>query len=224
MTSEEDNDGLDDALFEMGSFDAQDAAIEAAEIEGEEPQLPDISDAKFEALVAASLEAADIPPSLEERAPRTRPWTRWAIAAGGVVAATALLWQLSVSPEESLTASSIPAAELRLGGTARTLGDAPEVRPYGPGDGFMLELAFETEPPTGLEFALVARNASGAVSTLALVPRREAGAVVFEGEIATLLEPGVWTLDVDFGVLGECGDGESARCRHLETTIEVLGE
>lgn len=224
MTSDEDNDALDDALLEMASFDAQEAAIEAAELEGEEPQLPKISDAKFEALVAASVDAADIPSSLDERAPRGRPWARWAIAAGGALAASALLWRLSVSPEGTLTASSIPNAELRLGGTARTLGDAPEVRPYGPGDTFMLEVAFESVPPAGMEYALVARSASGVVSTVALVPRHEAEAVVFEGEIAQLLEPGSWTLAVDFGVLDECGDEESARCRHLETAIEVLGE
>lgn len=230
MTSGQDNDAVDDALFEMGSFDAQDVAIEAAELEGVRPELPRVSDAKLEALVAASLDAADTSPHSTNRWGRkvqtaqARSWTRWAVATGGAVAAGLLLWQLSTSPGESPTDDAIPVAELRLGGTARTLGDASVVRPYGPGDLFMLEVAFEEEPPMGLKAALVAGDVSGRVTTVALVPRREARSLVFEGEIADLLEPGVWTLSVDVGAVDECGRAESTRCRRFETKIEVLGE
>ena len=224
MTSDEDNDVIDDALFDMGSFDAQDAAIEAAELDGVSAELPEISDAKFEALVAASLDVADLPPNLEERGGPARAWTRWAVAAGGAIAAALLLWQLRSPTDAVSTADAALVAELRLGGTARTLGDAPTVRPYGPGDAFMLELAFETEPPGELGAVVVARDEFGASVDLALDLRRSAASLVLEGEIADMLTPGVWTLVVRYGVLDHCDRGASAQCRRLETKIEVLGE
>jgi hypothetical protein len=221
MTSDEDNDSIDDALYDMGSFDAQEGAIEAAELGGDEPQVPKFSSAKFEALIAASVDVADLPPSLEERPSRTRGWVRWAIAAGGALAAGLLLWQLR-APAVVAPSGPVPAGTLRLGGTARTLGEAPAIRPYGPGDAFMLELSFEQAPPDVLQAAVVARDASGAETKLALDLRRRDAALVFEGEIASMLAPGVWTLSVDYGDLDACGTDDAALCRHAETTVEVL--
>ncbi|MGH1348609.1 MAG: hypothetical protein ACRBN8_44105 [Nannocystales bacterium] len=225
MSEDVEHDSVEEALLEMGLFDAQDAAIERAEAEGFEASVPDFSSEKMDAIVAASLRAsepqADEAPSPSPRVPR---WIPWACGVAVALAAAIVLWQAPPDAEApSIGAFSVPTGQLKLGGTARILGDTPAVRTYGPGDAFFVELSFDAPLDSGLVAEVFAQDSSGALRPVPLATQRRDGSVVFDGEIAELLSPGVWTLQVRYGGPSGCPDSTSVGCKTAETRIRVVG-
>lgn len=257
---------VDQALDRMAAFDAQELAIEAAEVGGASPELPAFDDAKIEEIIAASLRASRAPAAdagregaeregaetvkdgavdaaqtdaadgatAAEAAANTGPGYGRLLAWGGAavaIAASVLLWRGVVHPTQTptspaLTASSLPEVRLELGGTARTLGEVPPVRPYGAGDTFVLRLSFDTVPVEPPFAALLAEDADGVERPLPFLPHAEqasgTASVSFEGEIAKHLPPGTWTLRARLGYPPDCSATRADGCRSLETRIEVV--
>lgn len=207
-TSREDQ--VEDALARMAALDVQQAAIEEAEADGASVEVPEFSAATLDAIVAASVQAA------EPRPQPSRAWL-WSGAAVAALAAAMLLWWSRPAPP----VAPLGTPELVLGGTARTLGDEPPVRPYGPGDSFALHLRF-AETPGPVAAHLVALDAEGGSRTLSLpwVDQDDGGR--FEGAIAELLTPGRWTLRAYYGRPQACAPETVEGCRSLETQVDVL--
>lgn len=222
MSEDAEHDSVEDDLFRMGLLDERDLAIERAAAQGVAAELPELSSAKMDAIVAASLQAAGLEPEVDD-APRStaksRRWIAWVGGAGVAAAAVVLLWQ---APPDEAT-SPLPSAQLRLGGTARTLGDTPPVRAYGPGDMFFVELSFDTTTQGPVISELFARDSAGVMLPVEIAQEFRDDAVVFEGEIAKFLPPGVWTLQLRYGRSQACDPSNPDSCEALETRIEVVG-
>lgn len=227
MSEDAEPDPVEDALLQMGVFDAREAAVDRAEAEGGAAKVPEFSNAKMDAIVAASLRAAALEPEVEGTASSTtqsRHWIWWACGVAVAVAAALVLWQAPPSQVESSPGTApLPLAQLRLGGTARTLGDTPTIRSYGPGDAFFVELSIDTELQHPIVADLFARDPAGATRRVALSLRNRDGLMVFEGEIAELLAPGIWTLQVRYGRSHSCSGSTPDGCKTLETRIKVVG-
>lgn len=225
MTQDAERDPVEDALLQMGLFDEREVAIERAEAEGVVAEAPELSSAKVDAIVAASLRAAE-PEAEAVVTPlsQARRWIPWACGFAVAVAAALVLWQgFPVEDPAAVNPGPLPSAQLKLGGTARTLGDAPAVRAYGPGDAFFVELSFDEPPAAPIEAQLYARDAAGVQQPIPLTPRQRKDVTVFEGQIADLLPPGTWTLHVRYGERGRCSDAAPDKCEVRETRIEVIG-
>ncbi len=228
MREDAERDPVEDALLQMGQLDERDIAIERAESEGVVAEVPELSSAKVDAIVAASL-AASTPVSEIQAAPsptsRSHGWVPWICAAAVAVAAALVLWQAPPSQVESTpTAASLPAAhQLRLGGTAQTLGGTPTVRSYGPGDAFFVELPFETPTQSRIVAELFALDPAGSVQPVPLSGQQLGHSVRFEGTIAEFLSPGIWTLRVRYGHPDDCSASTPDGCKTRETRIKVVG-
>lgn len=226
MSQDAERDPIEDALLQMGRLDAAEAAIERSEAEGVAAEVPAFSSAKMDTIVAASLRAAALEPEIEDVASSTSGyrWVPWACAAAVAVAAAVVLWQAPPSQDAAtVVVGPLPSAKLQLGGTARTLGDTPVVRAYGPGDEFFVELFFDAAIESSVFAELFARDSAGAMQSVTLAQEFRDDAVVFEGEIAEFLSPGVWTLQVRYGRPHSCSASTPDGCETLETRIEVVG-
>lgn len=227
MSEDLERDAVDDALLQMGLFDEREAAIEQAEAEGVLAVIPAMSAAKTDAIVSASLKAAAPEPESEGTAgSSTGPhrWIPWACGVAVAVAAALVLWQATPSSGEvSVRTGPLPSGQLTLGGTARTLGETPTVRAYGPGDAFFAELSFDTPFASDIVAELFARDADGALQPVPLPSQNRDGVTVFEGEIAALLSPGIWTLQVRYGRPHSCSESTPGGCETRESRIQVLG-
>lgn len=227
MREDPERDPVEDALLQMGQFDEREAAIERAESEGIVAEVPELSSAKIDAIVAASLEAAapesEVEPSPNPATP-PRSWIPWACGAAVAIAAALVLWQSPPSADEAAAEHTpLPSAQLRLGGTARTLGDSPALRSYGPGDAFFVELSFDTAPASPIVAEVFASDGEGVRKFVPLPLHKRADAFVFEGEIAALLPPGIWTLQIRYGDSDGCAPPLPDDCETLETRIKVVG-
>lgn len=227
MREDSERDPVEDALLQMGQFDEREAAIERAESEGIVPEVPELSSAKIDAIVAASLRAAAPERETEETVSlptRSRRWIPWACGVAVAVAAALVLWQAPPSQDGAAVGPGpLPHAQLTLGGTARTLGDAPALRAYGPGDTFFVELSFDTPIASNIAAELFAQDAAGVVQPVPLSSQNRGGVTVFEGEIAALLSPGIWTLQIRYGRPHSCSTSTPDGCETRESRIEVLG-
>ena len=90
MREDSERDPVEDALLQMGLFDEREAAIERAESEGIVAEVPELSSAKMDAIVAASLRAAEPEREVEDTVSlptRSRRWIPWAC---GVAVSTRL--------------------------------------------------------------------------------------------------------------------------------------
>ncbi|MBV1861630.1 MAG: hypothetical protein KUG77_24640 [Nannocystaceae bacterium] len=227
MSEETQRDAVEEALFQMGSLDAGEAAIERIEALGVEAETPALSSAKMNEIVAASLRAAGLETQAGDSplsTTRLRRWVPWACAAAGAIAAALVLWQAPPRQEEpSVALAPLPSGQLTLGGTARALGDTPKIRAYGPGDMFFAELSFAAGMPSQLVAELIARDTTGAMQSVSLSPQVRQGGVRFEGKIADLLPPGTWTLQVRYGMRYRCSTSNPGGCETLETQVEIIG-
>jgi len=227
MREDSERDPVEDALLQMAQFDEREAAIERAESEGIVAEVPELSSAKMDAIVAASLRAAAPESEVADTVSPTtqsRRWIPWACGIAVAVAAALVLWQAPPTQDgATVRAGPLPPAQLTLGGTARTLGDTPPLRTYGPGDTFFVELTFDTPVPYPVVAELFARDAAGVLQSVPLSSQTREDSTVFEGEIAELLSPGIWRLHVRYGGLHNCSDTTPEGCEDLETRIEIVG-
>lgn len=227
MSDDVQRDPVDDALFQMGLFDEREAAIELAEAQGVVAEVPELSSAKQDAIVARSLRAAVPESEAEETVSppiQSRRWIPWACGVAVAVAAALVLWQAPPSQDGAAVGTGpLPHAQLTLGGTARTLGDTPALRTYGPGDTFFVELSFDPPIASNIAAELFAQDAAGVVQPVPLSSQNREGATVFEGEIAALLSPGIWTLQIRYGRPHSCSTSTPDGCETRESRIEVLG-
>ncbi len=224
MSDDVQRDKVDDALLQMGLFDEHEAAIERAEAQGVVAEVPKISSAKLESIVAASLRAAAPESEVEAASSPTQRWIPWACGAAVAVAAALVLWQSPPSTDPGAVApAALPSAQLKLGGTARTLGDTPRLRSYGPGDAFFVELSFDTPLESPVFAELFAHDAAGTTTLVPLSLEKRNDVLLFDGEIAALLPPGTWTLQVRYGSSDVCTASLPNGCKTLETRIEVVG-
>jgi hypothetical protein len=218
----EQDDEVEDALARMAAFDAQQAAIEAAEAGGAQPEVPQLSVEAQDAMVAMAAAAAR--GSVEPAPSRTSATVAW-VGGALALAASVLLWRVltdAPAPEPAI-ARSLPAARVQLGGTARTLGDAPPARPYGLGDSFAIEVVFDTPPPGPVAAMLSATDAEGTRRSLPLERYDRPGVVGFRGQVADVLPPGLWTLQLRYGDPQRCTEARPEDCEALEAQIEILG-
>ncbi len=226
MTDDVDPQDVEQALQAMAGFDRQSAAIDDAERDGLQPDLPALSIEAEDAIVARVLgprSEADVPTAAASRRRWGWGWG-WAAAACTLAAAALMLWFARPPSTPPVERDAAISATLQLGGTARVLGGEDTPRRYGPGDDFVLQLTFETVPSAPPFVHLRATDIHGGRQVISL-PRADDGRYVrITGVISEQLAPGRWVLEVRYGPASACSADADAACHSAEATIDVASE